>query len=170
MDLRPIDSFVGQWWVLHTRSRAEKAIASDLRRHSVQHYLPLIRCKRAYGMRIREVSIPLFPGYVFLCGKDSDRLAALKTNRIAHVLTVPDQDKFRTELLQVQRVVESDEPVDLYPRLVVGARCRVLRGSLAGLEGQVRKRKGPWRVYISVEFLGQSVELEIDSTLLEVLD
>ncbi len=170
VDLRPIDSFVGQWWVLHTRSRAEKTIATDLRRNHVQHYLPLVRCKRVYGVRIREVSIPLFPGYVFLCGDDSDRIAALKTNRVANILEVPDQDRFRTDLIQVQQVVESDEPVDLCPRLVEGARCRVLRGSLAGIEGQVLKRKGPWRVYVSVQFLGQSVELEIDPTMLEVLD
>ncbi len=165
-----LDSFEGQWWVLHTRSRAEKTIASDLTRNHVKHYLPLVRCKRVYGSRIREVSIPLFPGYVFLCGQDSDRIAALKTNRIANVLEVPDQDRFRADLLQVQQVIESEEPLDLCPRLIEGARCRVLRGSLAGIEGIVIQRKGPWRVFVSVQFLGQSVEMEIDSTMLEVLD
>jgi hypothetical protein len=34
----------------------------------------------------------------------------------------------------------------------------------------VIRRRGPWRVYVGVDFLGQSAELEIDPMLLEVID
>ena len=165
-----VDSFTGQWWVLHTKARNEKAIADDLTRKHVQYFLPLVRCRRVYGARIRQVDLPLFPGYVFLCGTPGDRYVALRTNRVAKVLEVVDQQRLRADLLQIQRVVESDTPVDLYPRLRKGCRCRVITGSLMGIEGVVLRRRGPWRVYVGVEFVGQSAELEIDPSWLEVID
>ena len=169
-ELSPADAYQGRWWVLHTRPRNEKAVAADLTRLQINHFLPLVKHKRVYGRRVHEVQIPLFTGYVFLCGEEKDRQAALRTNRLANVLNVGDQEQLRADLRQIHRVVTSGEPVDLYPRLRKGARCRVTHGPLAGLEGVVLRRRGPWRVYVSVQFIGQSAELEIDSALLEVID
>lgn len=166
----PLDRLSGRWWVCHTRARNEKALSSELARAGVQHFLPLVSKRRRYGTRTRCVDFPLFPGYLFLCGDLGAREFALRTNRLAHVLEVPDQDQFRSDLNRIYRVVHSDEPADLYPRLHRGTRCRVRRGSLAGLEGVVLRRPGLWRVYVGVEFLGQSAELEIDPEFLELLD
>lgn len=165
-----LESYRGTWWVLHTRARNEKTVAEILARQGVSYFLPLVHYRRRYAGRLRNVQIPLFPGYVFLCGGLAERQLALRTNRVAHVLDVPDQERLRHDLLQVARVVLSDDAVDLCPRLMVGARCRVISGSLKGVEGVVIRRRGPWRVYVGVDFLGQSAELEIESTLLEVLD
>ena len=165
-----IASFVGRWWALHTRSRNEKAVARQLEQSGIQHFLPLARQRRRYGASVRQVSIPLFPGYVFLCGQDADRIAALKTKRVAKVLEVPDQSQLVRDLLQIEQVLESPNPIELYPRLRVGTRCRVASGPLAGLEGVVLRRQGPWRLFIGVQFIGQSAELEVDPTMLDVLD
>jgi hypothetical protein len=170
VDTSFIDAMEGTWWVLHTRARNEKALAADLDRLEVPYFLPLVEQRRKYGRRILPVHIPLFPGYLFICGTSEDRLGALKTNRIANALEVADQDRLKKDLRHIYRIVASKEPVDLYPRLRRGARCRVIKGTLVGLEGVVLKRSGPWRVYVGVEFLGQSAELEIDPMLLEVLD
>ncbi len=171
-DPRPslIEDFVGRWWVLHTRSRNEKAVAATLTRHQVQHFLPLVHHRRNYGGRVKRVEIPLFPGYVFLCGGLEDRLVALETNRVARVLEVTDQEQLKHDLRHIWLAVQGDEPIDLYPGLRTGCRCRVSSGSLAGLEGVVLRRRGLWRVYVAVGFLGQSAELEIDPAMLEVLD
>jgi transcriptional antiterminator RfaH len=165
-----VDTFVGRWWVLHTRARNEKTVSAALKRAEVQHFLPLIQRMRRYGGRIKRIEIPLFPGYVFLCGTPEDRLIALKTNRIANVLEVPDQEQLKHDLHHICKAVAGDQPIDLYPGLRTGARCRVTSGSLAGLEGVVIRRRGPWRVYVGVDFLGQSAELEIDASLLEMID
>lgn len=166
----PAHLLVGQWFVLHTKSRQEKAVAKDLETLHIQHFLPLVRYRRIQGGRVRRSSVPLFPGYIFLCGDDEDRLAALRTRRVANVLQVPDQSRLKSDLGNIWRVVGSEHPVDLYPRLRKGSRCRVTRGSLSGLEGVVIRRRGPWSVYVGVAFLGQSAELEIDPADLMILD
>ena len=165
-----IQSCTGLWYVLHTRARNEKATAADLTRLGIQNFLPLIRYRRLYGGKRRRVEIPLFPGYLFMCGERVDREAALRTNRVAQILDVADQVKIRSDLEQVRRVVTSEETVDFYPKLRRGTRCRVVSGTLQGLEGVVIRRKGPWRVFVGVDFLGQSAELEIDPTLLSIID
>ena len=160
----------GTWWALHTKPRNEKALALDFDRHGITYYLPLMRHRRTLRGRPRYVDLPLFPGYVFLCGQWEDREAAVKTNRLVTVLDVPDQKRLMGDLGRVQRVLASNTPVDLYPGLRRGARCRIRSGPLAGLEGIVIRRSTPWKVYIDVQFIAQSAELEVDPILLDVID
>ena len=164
----PIDEFEGLWWVVHTRARNEKVLATELDRRGIQHFLPLARAKRVYGGRTTYVDMPLFPGYLFLCGSDDDRYATLMTHRVAKVIDVVAQEGLKTELRHICRITMTDEPVDLYPGIRRGRRCRVIRGSLEGLEGVVLRRRGMCRVYVGVEMLGQSAEIEIDPSLLEI--
>lgn len=166
----PVDLYSGLWWVVHTKSRMEKVLASDLERRGVALYLPLLQTRRRYGGRWFDVRLPLFPGYLFLCGDDEARYMALSTHRAARVIPVTDQERLKNELRQVYRATTSDQPVDLYPGLRKGRRCRITHGSLQGIEGVVIRRQGVCRVYLGVEVLGQSVELEIDASLLEIID
>lgn len=160
----------GRWWVLHTKPRCEKALACDLQRLSIAHYLPVIRAKRTYGRRTTSVELPLFPGYLFMRGGNEERYAALRTDRIANVITVDDQERLRTDLRHIERVVASDFPVDLYRGLRIGRRCRVIAGPLRDVEGVVVRRRNSSRVYIEAAVIGQSAVVEIDSALLEPID
>ena len=168
--LAPVDRLVGCWWLVHTKSRMEKALAADLERLGVGFYMPLLQTKRRYSGRVFDMSLPLFPGYIFLCGDEDDRYATLMTHRVARVIAVVDQERLKNELRQVYRVTTSDQSVDLYPGLRKGRRCRITKGSLQGIEGVVIRRRGQCRIYLGVEVLGQSAELEIDPGLLEVID
>ncbi len=168
--LYPLETFEGAWWVVQTKSRHEKALARDLGNLGIRYFLPLIHDRRKVRSRYIERFLPLFPCYLFLCGGEEERYAALATHRVANVLPVVDQDRIRGELEQIRRIVASEQPVDLYPGLKVGRRCRVMRGALAGIEGVVLRRRGICHVYVGVEVLGQSAELEIDPSLLEVIE
>jgi hypothetical protein len=169
-ELLPIDAYTGRWWLVQTRSRQEKALAADLAKMSIACFLPLARVERRYGGRAFQLRIPLFPSYLFLCGNEDHRYAALMTHRAAQVIAVADQDRLKLELRQVCQATLSDEPVDLYRGLQRGRRCRITGGSLQGIEGVVIRRRGLYRVYLGIEVLGQSAELEIDPGLLELLD
>ncbi len=166
----PVDVLPGPWWLVHTKSRCEKALAADLDRHRIGYFLPLARMRRRHGGRPVEVLLPLFPSYLFLCGGADERYAALMTHRAAQVIEVVDQERLKDELRQIHRVTASCQPVGLYPGLKRGQRCRVIAGPLAGLEGVVLRSRDWCRVYVGVEVLGQSAELEIDPALLETTE
>lgn len=166
----PLDVLTAPWWLVHTKSRCEKALATDLDRLGIKYFLPLARMRRRHGGRPVQVLMPLFPSYVFLCGGADERYATLMTRRVAHVIEIADQQRLKDELRQVYHVMVSHEPVDLYPGLRQGRRCRVLAGPLVGLEGIVLRHRDLCRVYVGVDVLGQSAELQIDPSLLEVID
>ncbi len=106
----------------------------------------------------------------YLLGGEEAREAAWRTNRVANVLEVVDQQQLRTELTQVYRVVESGESVALYPALRAGQRCRVAGGPLRGLEGIVIRQGRQWRMHLAVTMLGQSAVVEVDAAYLEAMD
>jgi len=166
----PVDEFEGDWWVVHTRPRHEKALAADLENQRIGYFLPLVTVKRKYRGRGVEVQLPLFPSYLFLCGGDDERYAAFNTRKAVNIIAVVAQEQLKQELRQIHRLVMSRQPLDLYPALQRGRRCRVISGPLAGLEGVVLRRRNVCKVYVGVEALGQSAELEIDPSLLEVIE
>jgi len=166
----PVDAVDGRWWLVHTKPRNEKALAADLDALRIVYYLPLARVLRRYGGRTLELRIPLFPGYLFLCGGVSERYAALSTHRAANVIHVVDQEQLKGDLRQIFRATTGDEPLNVYPGIKRGRRVRVRSGPLRGLEGVVLRRRDVCRVYVAVNVLGQSAELEIDAALLEVIE
>ena len=162
--------FEGYWWLVYTKPRNEKALAGDLERLRIRHFLPLARVKRRYSGRTRYLQVPLFAGYMFLRGGVEERYATMDTRRVVNVIEVKDQVRLKHDLRQVGLATTSTEPLDLYPGIRKGRRCRVVAGGLKGLEGIVQRRRDACRVYVAVDVLGQSAELEIDPSLLEIIE
>jgi transcriptional antiterminator RfaH len=160
----------GRWWVLHTRLRNEKRVAHELAERRVRHYLPLVTVRHTYAKSRARFDVPLFPGYVFLCGDDRDCDAARRTNRVATILPVFDQAGLRKELMHIYCVVERGQAVELFPAIQPGQRCRITGGVLKDVEGVVVRHGARCRMYLSVSTLGQSAAVEVDAALLEVID
>jgi transcription antitermination factor NusG len=159
-----------RWWVVHTRANHEKTLSKRLAAMGVQHFLPLVSVRRERQGRIWCIERPLFSSYLFLLGKEEDRYAALTTDCVAATLHVTDQAGLDRSLRDINRVLLNGEPIDACPGLKTGRRCRVRVGPLKGLEGTVLRRSKVTRVYIAVQILGQSAEVEIDSDWLDVVD
>ena len=167
-DAGEIDQLTGTWWVAHTKPRQQKALAWDILRTAAGGYfLPMYDAVRKSRGRTWKTTLPLFPGYVFLCCDEDQRAAALKTNRIANLIPVPDQAQLIRELDGIKRLLESKAGIDPYPQLTRGKTCRIHRGPLAGLEGKIERRKGHLRFIVNVSILGQGAMIEIDADVLE---
>jgi transcription antitermination factor NusG len=152
------------------RPKSEKVVATALERNGVGYYLPLVPVVRTYAKCRVTFLLPLFPGYVFLRGDHDDCEKAWRTNRVAKILRVENQERLRTELQQVNQALEAGEKVDLFKSLKKGRHCRITGGSLRGLEGVVLRRGRHCRMYLSVTILGQSAVVEVDAALLEPID
>jgi len=160
----------GRWWVAHTRPRCEKAFAWDLIRRSIGYFLPLARRVRMSGGRKRRVLMPLFPSYVFFCGREEDRYAAMTTNRVCQTIEVADQSRLAEELTAIETALAGQADLDLYPFAAAGQRCRVTAGPFQGVEGVVVQRSRQARLVLQVTILGQGACLEIDADVLEPVD
>lgn len=167
---KSISDFMGIWWVAHTKSRNEKALAQDLIRKDINYFLPMSwKVRRRRGKTMRSL-LPLFGGYLFFCGEENERIELLRTNRVANLIEVKDQERLLEELLQIERALRAGAPLAPYKYIEAGQLCRVIAGPLAELQGIVVKAKAVTRLVLQIDMLGQATSVEIDTDMIEFLD
>jgi len=159
----------GNWWVLHTRPRAEKALARKLLALRRDFFLPLYRKQWRNRGRSLASYVPLFPGYVFLRGDEAARLAALKTNQVVRVLPVPVGEQLRTDLVRIYQLMECGAPVAPEDRLQAGMPVVLTAGPLAGLQGKVIRRDRHMRFVVEVDFIQRGASVEVEGWMLHPL-
>ena len=164
------DAARGLWYVLHTRSRQEKVVADDLAAMGIGHFLPLVRQVRYYGNRKAWAELPLFPGYVFLRGDIDHAYEADRTKRIVSIIKVGQQEKLDWELRNLHLALFAKAPLTPFAYLKVGVRVEVRSGPFRGLQGMIEGRTPKDRLLLQVDILGQAVSLEIDGSLLDVIE
>jgi transcriptional antiterminator RfaH len=113
--------------------------------------------------------LPLFPGYLFLHGDDSQRGAALQGDHLANILEVPNQAALEQDLRQIHQMLSSGLPIAPEPTHVVGDTIRTLVGPLRGLIGTVIRRGGRDRFVASVRFLGRGVTVDLQDWQVETV-
>ena len=167
---KSIADFQGNWWVAHTKSRNEKALACQLVNREVPYFLPMHwKVSKSRGRTIRSL-LPLFPSYLFFCGNENQRLEVLKTNRTASLIPVEDQEQLVRELLPIEIMLKLGKTVLPHDSMQVGQRCRVTAGPLAGSVGMVIQTPKETRLVLQVNMLGQAASVEIASDMVEKLD
>jgi hypothetical protein len=67
------------WCFLYTRHQHEKAVAEMLSAKSFEVFLPLYESIRRWKDRTKMLTLPLFPGYVFVRGAVTRRLQVVTT-------------------------------------------------------------------------------------------
>jgi transcriptional antiterminator RfaH len=168
--LLDLDEAASPWWAMYTLARREKELMRRLRALEVPFYAPLV-CQRTRSPsgRTRQSYLPLFPGYVFVCGDGSARQAALTTNCVSRSLEVPDSARLIHDLRQIKRMIASDVALTPESRIEVGRRVRVRSGSMLGLEGTVVRRRGKDWLLVIVEFLQQGVSVQLEDFQVEAI-
>ena len=159
-----------RWYVLHTLSRQEKALARTLTAAGIAHYLPLTRRPRYRRGRKSFVQEPLLPSYLFLHGSLEATYTATATKRVANVINVPDQQHFAAELGQIRNALENGAELGPYRYLTVGRRVRVSAGPFRGIEGLIEDWAKADRLVLQIDALGRATSLEIDAGILEPVD
>lgn len=169
-EVQSIRDFTGLWWVAHTKSRNEKALAHDLVAKNIRYFLPMTWKVQRRSHRTLRSLLPLFSGYLFFCGQETERVELLRTNRVANVIIVKDQEKLLKELIQFEQALRAGAPLTPYKYIKAGQRCRVVAGPLLGLEGIVIQIKNVARLLLQIDMLGQAASVEIDIDLIEPID
>ena len=153
-----------RWYALQVRTRWEGSTSLLLSGKGYQTLLPTYKVKKSWSGKVKEVSAPLFPGYVFCQFDAHNRLPVLVTPGVIAVVgrakvPVPIEDG---EIAAIQAVVSSGFHAEPWPFLELGQRVRIESEPLQGLDGILIHFKGNHRIVLSVSLLRRSVALEID--------
>ena len=151
------------WFALRVRPKHEKTAATGLKRLGLDEYVPLTKVRRRWSDRVKELDMPLFPGYIFCSFTYPERLRVLNSPGVQSI--VGGLDDSEIEALRI--LIATGKPLAHLPFLHLGERVLIERGPFAGIRGVVLRKESAWRVIVSVEALDRSIAVELDREVLE---
>ena len=156
------------WYALHTRHQHEKLVARSLVCKGFEIFLPQYNVVRKWSDRTKQITLPLFPCYVFVRGGLAKRLAVLTTPGVhgfvgfaGHAAPIPENE------IEAVRKAAQNATIEPHPFLKCGDRVRVISGPLEGVEGVLVRKKNSFRLVLSLELLARSAAVEVDASAVE---
>ncbi|MBI1986775.1 MAG: hypothetical protein HYS70_00290 [Nitrospinae bacterium] len=158
---------------LYTRSHCEQQVHDALSHKTFDLFLPKAEVWSQRRGKRHQIQVPLFPSYLFLRGviDKASYIKVIRTPGVVRLLgsswdrlaAVPEE-----EILAVQRMLRSGEPVHPFPYPKVGERVRVKKGFLEGIEGMLMEVDLQQSMFVvTIEPLQQGVAIRIDPGLVE---
>ncbi|GAB6096190.1 UpxY family transcription antiterminator [Desulfatiferula olefinivorans] len=159
------------WYVLHTKSRAEKVVHDVLVKKSIEAFLPTARVPSKRKDRRVMLDLPLFPGYVFVkTDLQADRyLSILKTPGAVKIIGNKEGPvSVDTPIVDSLRImVRSGQSILTENLFRKGQKVMVVRGPFTGVTGIFSAYRGTGRVLVFIDILGQSASVEVDEEDIE---
>jgi transcription antitermination factor NusG len=152
------------WFAILARTGREKRATLLLEHSGYECYLPVSKCTRIWSDRVKEIKVPLFPGYLFCRMNPNNRLPVLMTPGVFQIVgtggrPIPVEEQ---EIAAIQRVEASGLSTMPWPYVQVGHVARIDDGPLRGMTGIVIGIKSELKLVLSVSLLQRSIAVEID--------
>ena len=161
----------GRWYALYTAPRHEKRVAAQVKQQGFACFLPLYRSIRRWKDRRKELTLVLFPGYVFVRMALQNRLRVLQLPGAVHLVTFNGQpaELPEEEIENLRSRLDGAGNIEPHPYLSAGRHVRVRSGPLQGLEGIILRTKDRCRIVLSIHLIMRSVAVEVDDGDLEFI-
>lgn len=157
-----------RWYAAYTCPRHEKSVAEQLTGRGVEFYLPLYETVSRWKDRRVRLSLPLFPGYVFVRIPLCERLRVLGVPSVVRLVGFNGRPApLPEEEIQSLRNGLGALRTEPHPFLKAGRRVRIVQGPLQGLEGVLLRRKGRCRLVISLDLIQRSICVDVDADSLQ---
>ena len=161
------------WYVLHTKSRFENVVNDGLINKSMEAFLPKVQVRSKRRDRKAMITVPLFPGYLFVKTDLSphNHLEIVKTTGVVRLIGTKDGPVpvSQTAIESLKIIVEGNNQVSTGYRLKNGDRVIVISGPFAGVSGIFVRYRGQERVVVNIEALGQYASVEVHKEDVEIL-
>jgi len=161
------------WYVLHTKSRFENVVNDGLINKSVEVFLPRIQVRSKRRDRKAMITVPLFPGYLFVKSDLSphNHLEIVNTTGAVRLIGTKDGPVTvpQTAIESLKILVEGNNQGSTGYRLKKGDPVIVIAGPFTGLSGIFVRYRGQERVVVNIEALGQYASVEVNKEDVEIL-
>jgi transcription antitermination factor NusG len=152
------------WYALRIQTKIGNLASAILLDKGYETFLPLMVSRRRWSDRVKDVAVPLFPGYLFCRFDVNNRLPVLTTPGVLGIaglgrtpLPVADE-----EIAAIRSIVHSGLTARGWPFLANGSRVYMESGPLAGLEGTLTNVDKVDHLIVSVQLLQRSIAVEVD--------
>jgi len=153
------------WYAAYTKGRHEKHVRRQLEERRISNFLPIYNSVRRWKDRRKELSLPLFPGYVFVHVSDQDRLRVLQVPGVVRFVSFNGRPAVleNAEIDSLKNAVAAGVKAEPHPYLKVGQKIRMKHGPLAGASGVLDRKKDKFRLVISLDLIMRSIVAEVQA-------
>ena len=151
-----------KWYAAYVRLFHERKTAEKLSLMGIESFVPVCEEIHQWSQRKKKVMRVLIPQMIFIYATPEERLEALQLSAISHYLVlrgehtpavIPDRQMQQFMFM----VGYTDKPVEMYHTpLQPGQIIRVVKGPLAGLEGELIEMEGRSKVVVHLDLLGSA--------------
>jgi transcription antitermination factor NusG len=156
-----------RWYAVYTWARHEKKVALHFEERGITYFLPLYTSIHKWNKKIAKVSVPLFPGYVFVQTLQHRR-DPLGVPGVVHFVGMAKSPTEipAEEIESLRTVIQRGYKIAPHPYLTPGNRVRITSGPMAGVIGTIKRTSAGCRIVISVDIIMHSVAVEVDAASL----
>jgi transcriptional antiterminator RfaH len=158
-----------RWFLVHTLPHGERKAVMHLAAQGFRTFLPQIRKTVRHARRLRTVSTPLFPRYLFvILNLERDRWLSVRSTVGVSSLVSCDGRPTAVPVGIVESLIRlsEGEVVRLDATLVQGQSVRILCGPFADFVGTLERLDDAGRVRVLLNMMGTVVPMSIDRTAL----
>lgn len=160
------------WYAVYVKANHEHVAYSELQKKQIASFLPSVRTLRQWKDRKKWIDFPLFPGYLFIHVNPEAQsfLNVLKTRGVISILSAVAGNPTPVpceEIDSLKILLESGNPIDVYPHFREGTEVRVRRGPLQGAVGSIKMRHDDCIFVVTIELLGRSIGVKISADDIE---
>lgn len=149
-----------KWYVAYVRLFHERKTAEKLSAMGIESFVPVREEIHQWSQRKKKVMRVLIPQMIFIHATPKERMDALTLASISHYMVlrgehtpavIPDG-----QMKQFMFMVDySEETIEMFlSPLEPGQTVKVIKGPLAGLEGELVEVEGKSKVVIRLDLLG----------------
>lgn len=154
-----------QWYVVYTRSRAEKRVNDELTKQNIECFLPLQKKLRQWKDRKKWVEFPLLSGYCFVHITKHEYNRVLQCDNVVCYVTFEGKAAIIPEI-QIDSLRKVSKQFDFEMNVTTekfepGQKVEVIAGPMIGARGELVKARGKHKFIIRLDRLESAVAIEI---------
>lgn len=154
-----------KWFVILTRSRAEKKVAERLTEINILVYLPVYNKQSHWSDRTKNIELPLIPSVIFVHCTEQQLPAILKaagTVRVLKYLRKPAVvHEYEIENLKIM-LQQANKFEPLTPMsLMEGELIEVISGPFKGLKATYIEHLGKFKIIVLIKALHAFFQVEV---------
>src|SRR5690554_3069885 len=161
------------WYAIYTKTNCEKKLSENLIREGVECYLPLTKVLRQWSDRKKWIEEPFFRNYLFVKVSRKEFFDVLNIPEVVSYVSfggipqkIPAEQIENIKMLinqQEREVIVSREKIEK------GQNAEVLAGPFKGMNGEVVRIYGNYRIVIRIDALGCNIYANISRDEINVL-
>ena len=161
------------WYVIYTRSRAEKKVLKEFTFNNIECFLPLQKKLRQWKDRKKWVEMPLMSGYCFVYISRVEYDIVLRTNNVVCFVTFEGKaavvPNHQIDYLK-QMLKQNDFEVEVtQENFKPGKKVEIIEGAMVGLRGELIESRGKNKFILRLNQINNTIVVEIPAKQISFL-